>query len=170
MFSCTSTNTSMSAKRRTTLLVSGRLRMPEIASASGRLLLPATSFMRVAPRLRPASRVSKGIWATTPFASGRRSSKRRRALQTGSCRAFRCPAAIARPTATAQPASVHGAGRGQELQDTLHRGAGGLVGHPAPGAVERAFGDVVLLRHGAELLAVRVAHHPLDLDRLLALA
>src|SRR5947199_1003546 len=65
MFSCTSTNTSMSAKRRTTLLASGIFRIPEMASASGRLLLPATSLISSgAALLRLASRVSKGIDGT----------------------------------------------------------------------------------------------------------
>ena len=53
-------------------------RMPEIASASGRLLLPATSFMCGAPRPRLASRVSKGIAALRSHEAP--SSKRRRAL------------------------------------------------------------------------------------------
>src|SRR5215467_8869649 len=65
MFSCTSTNTSMSAKRRTTLLANDSLRMAEIASARGRLLLPATSLISSgAALLRLASRSSKGIDGT----------------------------------------------------------------------------------------------------------
>ena len=44
----------------------------------------------------------------------------------------------------------------------------GLLGSLAPRPVQRAFGDLVLLRNRAELLALRIAHQPLDLDRLLA--
>src|SRR5271166_3469547 len=47
MFSWISTNTSMSAKRRTEARVSGRLSAAATASASGRLLLQATIFMRL---------------------------------------------------------------------------------------------------------------------------
>src|ERR1700723_1049966 len=48
-FSCTSTKTSMSAKRRTTALVKGSFRCWAMASASDRLALPASSFIPRAP-------------------------------------------------------------------------------------------------------------------------
>src|SRR5260221_9879074 len=48
-FSCTSTNTSMSAKRRTCALVNGSFRYCAMASASALLELPASSFMPRAP-------------------------------------------------------------------------------------------------------------------------
>src|SRR5262245_9853764 len=157
MFSWTSTNTSMSAKRLTTLLVSGRLRMPEMASANGRLLLPATSFMRVAPRLRFASRVSKGIGGDTPFARAR-SSKQPCAMQMG--RRLGAASPWIPPVVSGL---VYGLGRRQQLEDALHRGARGLVGDPSPGPVQRALGNIVLLRNGAELLALRILHDPFDL-------
>ena len=47
-FSWISTNTSMSAKRRTTALVNGTRRYWLIASQSALLLLPARSFMAAA--------------------------------------------------------------------------------------------------------------------------
>src|SRR5690606_3293621 len=61
MFSWISTNTSMSAKRFTTLRVSGRLSAPEIDSASGRLELPATSLIRGGVWPPELLRASKGM-------------------------------------------------------------------------------------------------------------
>ena len=59
-FSCSSTKISRSAKRRTTPFVIGSFRWAQMASAKGRLLLPATSFTWGPPRPFP-SRASKGI-------------------------------------------------------------------------------------------------------------
>src|SRR4029079_5633297 len=78
------------------------------------------------------------------------------------CKRSRCNAPVValqlqparRSAAGTTAGSVDRAGSGQELQDALDRGVGGLVGDAAPGAVEGALGDVVLLRDGAELLAV----------------
>ena len=171
MFSCTSTNTSMSAKRRTTLLARGTLRMLEMASASGRLLLPATSLIAAAPAfLRFASRVSKGI-VGTPLTSGGLL-----ASDAALCKRLqqrRLPAAPWSPLSRCGRqrlnwASVDGLGLRQQLDDALHGRPGRLVCRPAPGAVQRALGDLVLLRHGAELLALRVLDQPFDVDRLLA--
>src|SRR5262245_28417733 len=131
MFSCTSTNTSMSAKRRTRLLVSGRLRMPEMASARGRLLLPATSFMRVAPRLRLASRVSKGRGGDTRLAMAR-SSNWHADAQT-----VPLGASQAAPPYLRCCGLVDGfVRRRQELENTHHSRARCLIGHTAPGAIE----------------------------------
>src|SRR5262245_20385129 len=164
MFSWTSTNTSMSAKRLTMLLVSGSFRISEMASANGRLLLPATSFMRVAPRLRLASRVSKGIGGDTPFARAR-SSKRPGAMQTGRRLGRRLP--MDTPVVFGL---VYGFGRRQQLQDALHRGARGLVGDSSPGPVQRALGNIVLLRDRTELLALRILYGPFDLYGLFTIA
>src|SRR5688572_3893250 len=65
---------------------------------------------------------------------------------------------------------MRSAGLGQELDDAVGGGARGGVGNGAPGAVERALGDRVLLRHRAQALAVGVDDLPVDADVLLAAA
>src|SRR5262249_6898979 len=124
MFSCTSTNTSMSAKRRTRLFARGTFRMEEMASASGRLLLPATSLMRGAARLRLASRGSKGIDGT-PFTTARVLARRRAYCKLGPAKdAFSrglsdrfSSTASAADHAQARRRSVDGLGRWQQLDD-----------------------------------------------------
>ena len=59
-FSSISTKISISEKRRTLALVSGRLRNAEIASAKGRLLLPVRIFMPSSLGLRRRDRGSVG--------------------------------------------------------------------------------------------------------------
>jgi hypothetical protein len=62
-FSWISTKISMSAKRFTWPLVRGSFRCAPIASARGRLELPATSF--IVGVVRPSGRGSKGMYAST---------------------------------------------------------------------------------------------------------
>jgi hypothetical protein len=57
---------------------------------------------------------------------------------------------------------------GSSLTMPGHGSTGGLIGNLGPKRRRANLGDLVLLRDRAELLALRVAHQPLDLDRLLA--
>src|SRR5437667_5369697 len=57
----------------------------------------------------------------------------------------------------------------QELEDALGGGSRCSIGGFAPSAVKRALRNVVLLRDGAELLAVGIGDVPVDDDRLLAI-
>src|SRR6476659_6713348 len=150
-FSCTSTKISMSAKRRTMHLASGILRYAAIASASGRLLLPATSF------IEPRS-LSRQSLAPASLSRARRLAHLARLK--GRCKltaASACGWAL-----------VSAARLGKELNDAVGSGAGRGIGHGAPRAIQRAFGNIVLLGDGADPLDVRIEHLPVDADALFA--
>src|SRR5487761_576881 len=155
-FSWISTNTSISEKRRTLASVSGMCRYAEIASASGRLALQARIFMSVSPSaaVRPDGppqarrNVTKGFRCRNDFDRPRAGKKSRQA------RALRVPGG-GQPDLFDEPAD---AGRG---------GAGDGIGDVAPGAVEAAGGDRVLLLDPADFAAVRPQQHPGHLDLLL---
>src|SRR5207245_3273116 len=85
-FSWISTKISMSAKRRTTALVSGKLRPPAIACASAGLELPATSLIE--PFLADIEASPRVLLDTTFSISGflrNRLIQRARRYQAGGC-------------------------------------------------------------------------------------
>ena len=173
MFSWISTNTSMSAKRLTTALVMGSLSAVAMASARGRLLLPATSLIRGAP---PPwlSRESKGMEPLPASLSSAPSSKRARTCKRPGPSAFRMisgylgriSAAASRQGDSAQLVDLR---LRQQLHDALSSGSSGSVGGLAPSSIERTLRDLVLLRDRAERLALRILDAPIDLNGLFTL-
>src|SRR5579872_993155 len=154
-FSWISTNTSMSEKRRTLASVSGMCRYAEIASASGRLALQARIFMSVSPSaaVRPDGppqarrNVTKGFRCRNDFDRRRAGKKSRRSRALGA-------AGGGQPDLFDEPAD---AGRG---------GAGDRIGDVAPGSIEAAGRDRVLLLDPADFAAVRPHQDPGHLDLL----